>query len=167
MRSAIAYIYNNSVENCCKYTGNHLLHHKIGWLSTFRVTYTHWLKYMFVFYGNFLFFQGIQITLFSHRNRIHRGTQCINLCLMLFKKRYEWFLVQIECSNCCKKILSNFLCFDSFILYICYFVAVKKKKNEMSFKSSIGPSLPISEITICVCRLKKLETRLIKDQMFF
>ena len=81
--------YNNSVESCCKYTGNHLLHHKIGWLWTFRVTWTHWLKYMFVFYGNFRFFWGIQITLFCHRSRIHGNTQCINFCLMLFKKWYE------------------------------------------------------------------------------
>ena len=46
-------------------------------------------------------------------------------------------------------------------------MALKNEKNEMSFKSSIGPSCPISEITTHVCRLKRLETRLIKDQVFF
>ena len=39
-------------------------------------------------------------------------------------------------------------------------------KNEMSFKSSVAPSCPISEITTYVCRLKRLETRLIKDLVF-
>ena len=43
-------------------------------------------------------------------------------------------------------------------------VAVKKEKTAMSFKSSIGPSHPISEITTSdVCRLKRLET----NHMFF
>ena len=47
-------------------------------------------------------------------------------------------------------------------------VAAKKEKCETSFKSSIGPSRPISEITTShVCRLKRLETQLIKNQVFF
>ena len=74
--------------------------------------------------------------------------------------------MQIECSNCWKVILPIFLCFNSFIFYICYYVAVKKEKNEMSFKFSIGASRPIFEITAHVCRLKRLETWLIKDQVF-
>ena len=36
----------------------------------------------------------------------------------------------------------------------------------MSFKSSTGPSHPISEITTRGCRLKRLETQSIKDQVF-
>ena len=143
------------------------MHHEIGWLRTFRVTSTHWLKCMFVFYGNFRLFQGIQINLFCHRSRIHRSAQCIDFCLMLFEKWYEEFLVHIECSNCWKMILPNFSCFNSFILYICYYVAVKKERNEMNFKSSIGPSRPNSEIKAHVCRLKRLEAWLIKDQVFF
>ena len=55
-------------------------------------------------------------------------------------------------------ILSNFLCFNSFIFYIYYYVAVKKEKNEMSFKSKIGPGRPIYEITTHVFKLKRLET---------
>ena len=47
---------------------------------------------------------------------------------------------------------------------ICYGACVKKKKSEMSFKFSIGPSHPISEIaTSHVCKLKGLKTRVIKN----
>ena len=43
-------------------------------------------------------------------------------------------------------------------------VSVKKEKCETSFKSSIRPSRPISEITTShICRLKRLETQLIKN----
>ena len=62
---------------------------------------------------------------------------------------------------------SFFLIFDALIVsyYISAIVAVKKEKSEMSFKSSIGP---IYEITTShVCKLKRLETRLIKTQVFF
>ena len=46
-------------------------------------------------------------------------------------------------------------------------VVLKKKTCEASLKSSIGPSRPISEITTShVCRLR-LETRLIKNHVFF
>ena len=62
------------------------------------------------------------------------------------------------------------LIFDALIVsyYISPITAVKKENSEMSFKSSIGPSRPIFEITVSyVCRLKRLETRVIKNQMFF
>ena len=75
--------------------------------------------------------------------------------------------VQIECSNSWKMILPNILCFNSFMFYICYYVTVKKEKNEMNFKSTIEPSHPIYEITTHAFRLKRLETWLIKDQMLF
>ena len=134
-------------------------------LWTFRVTWTHWLNYMFVFYGNFRFLGGIQIILFCHRSRIHRSTQCIIFCLTLFKKMI-WI---VPYANWMFKllVLHNFLCLNSFTFYICYYVAVKKEKNKMSFKSSIGLSCPIPEITTHVFRLKWLETQLIKDQVFF
>ena len=65
----------------------------------------------------------------------------------------------------------NSLCliFDDLIIshYIFAILAVKKGKNEMSFKSSIKPSCPISEIaTSHVCRLKNLERRVIKMKCF-
>ena len=45
--------------------------------------------------------------------------------------------------------------------------AVKKEKNKMNLKSSIGPSHPISEIaTSHVYRIKRLETRVIKNHVF-
>ena len=90
---------------------------------------------MFVFYENFRFFRGIQITLFCHKSRIHRSTQCINFSLMLFKKWYEQFLVQIECSNCWKMILSKFLWFNSFVFCICYCGCKERKKwNELQIQ---------------------------------
>ena len=47
-------------------------------------------------------------------------------------------------------------------------VAVKNEKREARFKSSLGPSSPISEITTShVCRLKRQETQLFKNQVFF
>ena len=74
----------------------------------------------------------------------------------------------VPCENWMFKLLENdFLCFNSFIFYLCYYVDVKKEKNEMNFKFSIGPSHFISEITTHVFRLKRLETWLIKNQMFF
>ena len=51
--------------------------------------------------------------------------------------------------------------------YISASVAVKKEKSEMSFKSSVRPSCPIFEITTShVCRLKRLEMRVIKIKCF-
>ena len=45
--------------------------------------------------------------------------------------------------------------------------ALKKEKTEMSLKSSIGPSHSISEkATSHVCRLKRLETRVVKNHVF-
>ena len=74
--------------------------------------------------------------------------------------------MQIEYSDCWKTILSNFLCPSSFICLA--IAAVKKEKSQMSFKSIIGPSHPISEIaTSHVCGLKRLETRVIKNYVFF
>ena len=79
---------------------------------------------------------------------------------MLFQK--------VLCENWMFELLENdFLWFNSFIFYICYYVDVKKGKHEVSFKFSIGPSHPISEIIAHVCRLKGLETWLIKNQVFF
>ena len=65
----------------------------------------------------------------------------------------------------------NSLCliFDDLInsYYISAIVAVKNEKGEMSLKSSIWPSCLIPEITIShACRLKRLETRLIKNKAF-
>ena len=52
--------------------------------------------------------------------------------------------------------------------YIYAIVAVKKEKSEMSFKSSIRPSHPISEMaTSHVCGIKRLEMRVIKIRVFF
>ena len=47
-------------------------------------------------------------------------------------------------------------------------VAVKNEKREARFKSSLGPSSPISEITTShVCRLKRQETQLFKKPSVF
>ena len=47
-------------------------------------------------------------------------------------------------------------------------VALKKEKTEISLKSSIEPSYPISKIaTSHVRRLKRLETRVIKNHVFY
>ena len=63
-------------------------------------------------------------------------------------------------------ILSSFWCFSSIILSA--FVTVKEVKTEMCFQSSIGLSHPIYEIaTSDVWSLKRLETRVFKNQMFF
>ena len=59
-------------------------------------------------------------------------------------------------------VLSNFRCFNSFILTA--FAAVNKEKTKMSFKSGTRRNHPIFEIaTSHVCSLKRLETRLIKN----
>ena len=78
-------------------------------------------------------------------------------------------------SSLCKsnnQIAAKSFCpiFDALIVsyYISAIAAVKKKKSEMNFKSSIRPSHPISEImNFHVCSLKRPETRAIKNQMFF
>ena len=45
---------------------------------------------------------------------------------------------------------------------------VRKEKSEISFKFSIEPSHLISEIATCnVCRLKRLETRVIKNHILY
>ena len=47
-------------------------------------------------------------------------------------------------------------------------MALKKEKTEISLKSSIEPSYPISKIaTSHVRRLKRLETRVIKNHVFY
>ena len=57
------------------------------------------------------------------------------------------------------------LIFDNLIAsyYIYGILVVKKEKSHTSFKCSIRPSCPISEITIShVCCLKRQEARVIK-----
>ena len=55
-----------------------------------------------------------------------------------------------------------------FDAYISAIATIKKEKSEMKLKSSIGPSHPISETTTShACKLKTLETRMIKNQVFF
>ena len=58
------------------------------------------------------------------------------------------------------------LTFDDLIVsyYTSAIMAVEKEKSEMSFKSSIKPSWPISQITTShAFRLKRLETRMTKS----
>ena len=63
-------------------------------------------------------------------------------------------------------ILSSFWCFSSIILSA--IATVKEVKTEMCFQSSIGLSHPIYEIsTSHVWSLKRIETRVFKNQMFF
>ena len=63
-------------------------------------------------------------------------------------------------------ILSSFWCFSSIMLSA--IATVKEVKTEMCFQSSIGLSHPIYEIaTSDVWSLKRLETRVFKNQMFF
>ena len=72
----------------------------------------------------------------------------------------------VPCADWMLRLLENLcLTFDDsiFSYYASATVAAKKEKSEMSFKSSIRQSCPISEITNSyVCRLKRLETRVIK-----
>ena len=78
-------------------------------------------------------------------------------------------------SSLCKsdvQIAGKLFCLIFYALTVSYYIssiaAVKKEKSEMSFKSSIGPRHPISEIiTSHVCRLKRPEMKVIKNQMFF
>ena len=63
-------------------------------------------------------------------------------------------------------ILFSFWCFSSIILSA--IATVKEVKTEMCSKPSIGLSHPISEIATYDARsLKKLETTVFKNQMFF
>ena len=78
-------------------------------------------------------------------------------------------------SSLCKlnvQIAEKWFCLIFDALIVSYFmsaiVAVKNEKCEARFKSSLGPSSPISEITTShVCRLKRQETQLFKNQVFF
>ena len=76
-------------------------------------------------------------------------------------------------SSLCKlnvQIAGKLFCliFDALIVLLSTITAVKKSKGEVIFKSSIGPSRPVFEITIShFCRLKRLKARVIKNHMFF
>ena len=59
------------------------------------------------------------------------------------------------------------LIFDALIVSNYLLLQLQRKKSEMSLKSSIGPSHPISELaTSDVCSLRRLETSVIKNRVF-
>ena len=124
------------------------------------------VKNIHVFYGKFRFFREIQITPFCHWSKINGSAQCINLPpLCSFKVDMNSFLCWLNV-----QIAGNslHLIFDLIVSwYISAIVAVKKKKSDISFKSNIRPSCPISEITTShVCRLTRPEKRAIKNNVF-
>ena len=120
---------------------------------------------MFVYWGSFRFFWGIQITPFRNRSEIDARTECSNLLPIFFLKVIRIVL----CANWMFSFLRNhfwFWCFSSIILSA--IATVKEVKTEMCFKPSIGLSHPIYEIaTSHVWSFKRLETRVFKNQMLF
>ena len=158
------YKYNYSIGSYCKYTGNYLFHHKIGWLWTFRVTgIKNICLYVTEIFG---FSGGFKSLCFTTEAGSIEELNALIYALCCLKSDMNSSLCKLNVQIVGKWFCLIFYASVSFMFYICYFVAVKKEKNEMSFKCSIGPSQPISEITTHVCRLKTLETWLIKDQVF-
>ena len=59
MHSANVYKYNNSIESCCKYTGNHLKlgdFELLGWHGLIGWTIYIYISCLYFIYGNFEFF---------------------------------------------------------------------------------------------------------------
>ena len=86
--------------------------------------------------------------------------------LCSFKGSIKSFLRRLNVQIARKSLC---IIFDDLIVsyYISAIVAVNKEKSEMSFKSCIRPSCSIFGLTnSCVCRLKRLETRVITNQVF-
>ena len=83
----------------------------------------------------------------------------------------------VPCANRIFRLLQNHFFWFWMLLIVSYYISaiaavVASEKSavasEMNCKSSIRLSHPISEITTSyVCRLKRPETRVIKNQMFF
>ena len=123
---------------------------------------------MFVPCGNFRFFREIQITLFCQtESKEALNVKMYPLCCFkseMCKLNSSLCKLNVQIAGKSFLILSNFWCFNSFILSA--IAAVKKEKTETNFKSSVGPSYPISEIaTSHVCTLKRLETKVIKNHV--
>ena len=89
---------------------------------------------MFIFYGNFRYFWGFQMTLFCHRSRIHGSTQCVNLPICCLKSDMNSSLCTLNVLIAGKLFCLIFLCCNSFIFHICYCGCKEKKLNGLQIQ---------------------------------